>query len=180
VRFLQAVVEQYDHIYLTISDNAVTVIQQELGITIDKADSTLDAILGDKREKVELLSPDDMCASPASGSVEYDGLVIIPCSMGTAGRIAAGVSNDLITRTADVCLKERRKLILVVRETPMSLIHLCNLTALAEAGAIILPASPAFYHRPVTVDDMVAFIVGRALQQLGLQQELVAEWKRLE
>jgi len=98
--------------------------------------------------------------------------------MGTVGRIAAGISNDLVTRAADVCLKERRPLILVIRETPLNLIHLRNLTALAEAGATILPAAPAFYHHPKTIEDLVAFIVARTLQQLGIEQDIVPEWER--
>jgi 4-hydroxy-3-polyprenylbenzoate decarboxylase len=104
-------------------------------------------------------------------------MVIVPCSMGTAARIAQGVSDDLIGRAADVCLKEKRKLILVPRETPWNLIHLRNLTQLAEAGATILPASPGFYHRPQSVDDLVDHIVGRILQQLGIDQTLVPEWQ---
>ncbi|MGB9587937.1 MAG: UbiX family flavin prenyltransferase, partial [Armatimonadota bacterium] len=112
----------------------------------------------------------------ASGSVQTDGMVIIPCSMGTVGRIAAGVSNDLITRAADVCLKEKRRLILVVRETPLNLIHLRNLTTLAEAGATVLPAAPGFYNHPKTVEDMVKFIVAKTMEQLGLAQKIIPEW----
>ena len=107
-------------------------------------------------------------------------MVIIPCSMGTAGRIASGISSDLVTRAADVCMKEGRKLIMVVRETPFNLIHLRNLTALAEAGATILPASPAFYQHPKTVEDMVSFVVARVMQQLNLEQTLVPEWEKPE
>ncbi|MEI6432431.1 MAG: UbiX family flavin prenyltransferase, partial [bacterium] len=98
-------------------------------------------------------------------------------SMGTVGRIASGISNDLTTRAADVCLKERRKLVLVVRETPLNLIHLRNLTALTEAGATILPASPGFYDRPQTVEQVVDFIVARTLQTLGVEQDLAGEWR---
>jgi 4-hydroxy-3-polyprenylbenzoate decarboxylase len=104
-------------------------------------------------------------------------MVVIPCSMGTAGRIAHGVSDDLIGRAADVCLKERRKLILVVRETPFNLIHLRNLTQLAEAGATILPAAPAFYHDPRTIEDLVDTVVARTLQALGIEQNLMGEWQ---
>ncbi|HPP75026.1 MAG TPA: UbiX family flavin prenyltransferase, partial [Armatimonadota bacterium] len=124
-----------------------------------------------------LLDPVDVGAPPASGSHACDGMVIIPCSMGTAGRIAAGVSDDLVTRAADVCLKERRKLVLVVRETPFSLIHLENLTKLAQAGATIMPAAPAFYHNPQKVEDLVDYMVDRVLQHLGLDVRLVDRWK---
>jgi 4-hydroxy-3-polyprenylbenzoate decarboxylase len=104
-------------------------------------------------------------------------MVIVPCSMGTAGRIANGVSDDLVSRAADVCLKERRKLILVVRETPMSLVHLRNLTALAEAGATVLPASPSFYYKPQTLEAVADTVVARILQQLGIEQELTPQWQ---
>jgi len=97
--------------------------------------------------------------------------------MGTAARIAHGISDDLVTRAADVCLKEKRKLILVPRETPFNLIHLRNLTQLAEAGAIILPAAPGFYHKPQTIADLVDHVVGRILQQLGIEQRLIPQWQ---
>ena len=106
--------------------------------------------------------------------------MIVPCSMGTAGRIASGVSSDLVTRAADVCLKERRKLILVVRETPLSLIHLRNLTHLAEAGATIMPAAPGFYNNPETINELVDFMSARILQHLGIKQTIMAEWGRGE
>ncbi|MHB1001397.1 MAG: UbiX family flavin prenyltransferase [Armatimonadota bacterium] len=180
LRFIEAILEQYDRIYLTTTLNAEMIIKQELGLDIpgDKMDTQ--ALLGKYYKKVEVYPPHDLCAPPSSGSVKTDGMVIVPCSMGTAGRIASGISNDLVTRAADVCLKERRKLIMVVRETPLSLIHLRNLTTLTEAGAVILPASPAFYCNPKTIDDMVSFVVARIMQQLGLDQTLVPEWERPE
>lgn len=178
VRFLEAVLEQYDRIYLTITENAAMVIRTELGLDFPTEKMDTQALLGKYYEKVEILSPHDLAAPPASGSVRHEGMVIIPCSMGTTGRIAAGISNDLVTRAADVCLKERKPLIMVVRETPLSLIHLRNLTALTEAGATILPAAPAFYCRPKTVEDMVSFVVARVMQQLGLEQALVPEWEK--
>ncbi len=103
----------------------------------------------------------------ASGSAKYDTMIIIPASMGTLGRIASGVSNDLVTRAADVMLKERRRLILVPRETPYSLIHLRNMTTLTEAGAIICPASPSFYHNPQTIEELVDTVVDRVLDLAG-------------
>ena len=171
VRFIESVLEHFDRIYLTVTENAAYVIREELEI-----DSQ--ALFGKYGEKVEVLSPNDLAAAPSSGSVKTDGMVIIPCSMGTAGRIASGISSDLVTRAADVCLKEGRKLIMVVRETPFNLIHLRNLTALAEAGATILPASPAFYSHPKTVEDMVSFVVARVMQQLNLEQTLIPEWEK--
>jgi 4-hydroxy-3-polyprenylbenzoate decarboxylase len=104
-------------------------------------------------------------------------MVIIPCTAGTAGRIANGVSDDLMIRSADVCLKEGRKLILVVRETPLSLIHLRNLTLLAEAGATIIPASPSFYNKPKTIEALADTVIARVLQNLGVNQSIIPEWQ---
>ena len=168
VRFLEAVLEHYDRIYLAITENANTIMRAEWPTGLPSSD------------KIEVFVPNDLSAPPASGSVRHEGMVIIPCSMGTVGRIASGVSNDLVTRAADVCLKERRKLILVVRETPLSLIHLRNLTTLTEAGAVVLPAAPAFYNLPKTIEDLVGFVVGRTMCQLGIEQSIAPEWERPE
>lgn len=178
VRFLEAVLEEFDRVYLTITENAQLVIKTELGLDFPTDEVDTKSLLGKYHKKVEILPTNDLAAPPSSGSVKTEGMVIIPCSMGTVGRIAAGVSNDLVTRAADVCLKERRPLIMVIRETPLNLIHLRNLTALAEAGATILPASPAFYCNPKTIEDMVDFVVGRTIQQLGISQTIAPEWER--
>ncbi len=176
-RLLEVLSTVYDTIYLTASDNALGIIRDELGVdSLDGLVWTAAQSLSDGRQKFHFLDPHDLFAPPASGSHEYDGLVVIPCSMGTAGRVAAGVSDDLVTRTADVCLKEKRKLVLVIRETPLNLIHLRNLTALAEAGAIVLPATPAFYGKPASVDDLVDFVVDRVLKVLGTDIRLAKEW----
>jgi 4-hydroxy-3-polyprenylbenzoate decarboxylase len=116
-----------------------------------------------------IFGPNDFYAPFASGSAGYDTMVIIPCSMGTLGRIAAGISDDLITRAADVILKERGKLIVVPRETPYNLIHLRNMVTLTEAGAIIMPATPSFYSLPATVVDLVDTVVNRVLDLVGLE-----------
>ena len=113
----------------------------------------------------------DFRAPFASGSANYDSMVIVPCSMGTLGRIAHGISDDLITRAADVILKERRKLICVVRDTPYSLIHLENMLQLTQAGAIIMPASPSFYSRPTDLNSLIDTVVCRIIDQLGLEQD---------
>jgi len=118
----------------------------------------------------------DLFAAVASGSNPPDAMVICPCSMGSAGRIAAGLSETLLERAADVMLKERRPLLLVPRETPLSVIHLENLLRLARAGAIVIPAMPAFYHAPRSLDDLVAFVVGKVLDQLGIGHELFRRW----
>jgi 4-hydroxy-3-polyprenylbenzoate decarboxylase len=125
---------------------------------------------------VELLALDDHAASIASGSFQTAGMVVVPCSMGTLSRIATGSSSNLIERAADVTLKERRKLLLVPREAPLSEIHLRNMLAVTRAGAEVLPASPGFYHRPKSIDDLVDFVAGRILDRLGLQSKLSKRW----
>ena len=112
----------------------------------------------------------------ASGSHKVDGMIVCPASMGFVAKVASGLASDLPSRAADVCLKERRPLVLVPRETPLSLIHLRNLTSLAEAGAVIVPAMPAFYQRPQTLDDTVNFVVGKVLDVLGLDHSLFERW----
>jgi len=118
----------------------------------------------------------DFRAPFASGSAGWDAMVVIPCSTGGLARIAHGISDDLIGRAADVMLKERRKLVLVVRETPLSAIHLENMLAVTRAGAVVLPASPSFYSKPETMDSLLDTVVGRVLDQLGLSNELMPRW----
>jgi 4-hydroxy-3-polyprenylbenzoate decarboxylase len=118
----------------------------------------------------------DRGAAPASGSARTAGMVICPCSMGTVAAIAAGTSRSLVERAADVTLKERRRLILVPRETPLSLVHLRNLVSVTEAGAVVIPASPGFYHRPTRVEELVDFIVQRVVDQLDLDIQIARRW----
>jgi 4-hydroxy-3-polyprenylbenzoate decarboxylase len=120
---------------------------------------------------------DDRGAPPASGSSLSAGMIVCPCSMGTLSAIAVGASRSLIERAADVTLKERRKLILVPRETPLSAIHLENMLRLARAGAVIMPAAPGFYHRPKEITELVDFVVARMLDHLGVEQKLVKRWE---
>jgi flavin prenyltransferase len=127
--------------------------------------------------RFELQSNRDLGAALASGSHRCDGMVIVPCSMKTLAGVAHGLSRSLIERAADVMLKERRRLVLVPRETPMSLPELRNMVACAEAGAMILPAMPAFYQRPATIDDLAAFVAGKILNALGFEQHLFPAWK---
>lgn len=151
---LEKLLELKDKVEVAIvwSDNAKTVWQHELG---DTSYGQLPFQVWDKR---------DFMAPFASGSSSYSSLIICPCSMGTIGRIAGGISNDLITRSADVMLKERRKLICVVRETPYNLIHLRNMTAVTEAGGIICPATPSFYSKPQTIEEAIYTVIHRVLQ----------------
>lgn len=118
--------------------------------------------------KIELFDNDNLFASPASGSARYDAMIVVPCSVGTLGRIACGTAQTLIERAADVMLKERRRLILVLREAPYSLIHLRNMTAVTEAGGIIEPASPSFYSRPTTIEELTQTVVERVLALAGV------------
>jgi len=126
--------------------------------------------------RLQYYAIDDFFAPVASGSSAPDAVVICPCSMGTAGRIAAGLSDNLLERAADVTLKERRQLVLVPRETPFNQIHLENLLRLAQAGGTILPAMPGFYHQPQTLDDLVTFVVGKVLDTLGIPHQLFKPW----
>jgi 4-hydroxy-3-polyprenylbenzoate decarboxylase len=156
---LQKMTDQVTEVGMVWSDNAYIVWQHELG---DKSYESLPFKRWDKR---------DFMAPFASGSSSYSSLIICPCSMGTVGRIAGGISNDLITRAADVMLKERRKLICVVRETPYNLIHLRNMTAVTEAGGIICPATPSFYSIPQTIEEAADTVIQRVLQLCGLKTD---------
>lgn len=124
----------------------------------------------------EMYHHKDVASPIASGSFAIDGMAVVPCSGGTLGRIANGISNGLLERAADVCMKERRKLVLVPREMPLSLIHLRNMTAATEAGAIILPASPGFYHKPTSVNDLIDMVAGRILASLGIDSPVMKPW----
>jgi 4-hydroxy-3-polyprenylbenzoate decarboxylase len=154
---LQKHKEQVQEVGLVWSDNAFTVWEHELE---NKGHANYPFKVWDKN---------DFMAPFASGSSSYEALIICPCSMGTLGRIASGISNDLISRTADVMLKERRKLICVVRETPYNLIHLRNMTTITEAGGIICPATPSFYSRPSTLEEAAGTVINRVLHLAGLE-----------
>src|SRR5688572_22582535 len=186
-RFLRAAAPHFDEIFLMMSEQARQVACTELGVAPPphpppQAQTSrgggLDTRewLGEDLPQIRLLDKKSYFTPPASGSYRHDGMVVVPCSMGTAGRIANGISDDLVTRSADVCLKEGRKLILVPREMPMNLIMLRNLTQLAEAGATILPACPAWYTRPETLEELADTVVARILQNLGVEQKLVKQW----
>ena len=175
-RFLVQAARLFNEIHLILSDQALQVASTELGVAPKRDGFNTKEWLGEDFENIRLLDSKNYFTPPASGSFRHDGMVIVPCSMGTAGRIANGISDDLLTRAADVCLKEGRKLILVPREMPMNVIMLRNLTTLAEAGATILPASPAWYTRPKTLEELADTVVARILQNLGVEQTLQRQW----
>ena len=162
-------------IHLCCSSHADEVCRFELGMPFEEA---LESVLASSqgRGRLRRFKKGDFLAPMASGSARYSGMAIVPCSLGTLGRIANGTSEDLITRAADVMLKERRKLVLVWRETPLSLVHLENMTALTRAGAIMMPANPGFYQNPKTIDDLVDFVVQRICDQLGVEVDIIQRW----
>ncbi len=176
VRFLRAIAPKCERIDVILSGNGQAVAATELGLRLTRPLRSID-YLGEEHGCIRFQDKNDFYTPPASGSYVHQGMVIIPCSVGTLGRIASGVSDDLMCRAADVCLKEKRPLILVVRETPFNLIHLRNMTTLAESGATILPAVPAFYHNPQTVEDLVDTVVARVIQNLGVEQSIVGAWQ---
>ena len=177
-RFLNYIAPRFDEVYLTLSNQAIDVARTELGVNIQRIPFTTKDWLGADHSNIVLCDEKDYFTPPASGSFRHDGMVIVPCSMGTVGRIANGVSDNLTSRAADVCLKEGRKLILVPREMPWNLVMLRNLTTLAEAGATILPACPAWYHKPASLEDLADTVVSRIVQVLGLEHDLVPEWTK--
>ena len=175
-RFVLQAAGHFERVFLIVSEQAKQVAETELGLAIGEGPDWVSRWLGKDLPNMEPLAGRNYFTPPASGSFRHDGMVIVPCSMGTAGRIANGVSDDLLTRCADVCLKEGRKLILVPREMPWNLIMLRNLTQLAEAGATILPACPAWYSNPKSLDDLADTVVARILQNLGVEQDLIRPW----
>jgi 4-hydroxy-3-polyprenylbenzoate decarboxylase len=156
---LTALQSQWSSLCVVMTENAKTVWQTELG--------NLDF----EKYPVHFYQKNDFNAPFASGSGKFDAMVIIPCSMGTMGRIAAGISNDLISRAADVILKEKKKLILVARETPYNLVHIRNMETITLAGGIICPATPSFYSRPQTIEEVAATVVDRVIDLIGLNQD---------
>jgi len=174
VRLLDVLARERVPTWLIISSHGWRLLEQESGIADEAA---LRAATGTDWSSVTCYPDSDRGAPPASGSARTAGMVICPCSMGTVAAIAGGTSRSLVERAADVALKERRKLILVPRETPLSLVHLRNLTAVTEAGAVVLPAAPGFYHRPERIGQLVDFIVQRVLDQLGLEISIAPRWQ---
>lgn len=163
-------------VYVVASDAGLRLISTELGIVAPDAKKLASLLTGTAAKKFECLPNKDIGASIASGSAAVDAMVVIPCSAGALGTIASGISDDLLARAADVCLKERRTLVLCLRETPLNRIHLENMLRVHDAGAIVMPAMPAFYYAPKSIDEMVEQFVYRVLAQLGLPQDEQFRW----
>jgi flavin prenyltransferase len=168
---------------LVLSKAAYIVWRDEFGVAIPQASGEQERFwrerTGEEQGKLTCHSFSNVGANIASGSYPVQGLLVIPCSMSTVARIAHGLSSDLVERAADVQIKEGRRVVVVPRETPFSLIHLRNLTLLAEAGVKVVPAIPAWYHQPKTIEDLVDFVIGRALDQLGIDNDLFNRWQGL-
>ena len=176
-RLLRALAGAGCEIGLTASSSGVEVIATELyGDPSLPREEVFERFVGDAAPQVTTYADSDFGSPYASGSAKVDAYVICPCSMATVGTLASGAMQNLIHRAASVALKERRKLVLVPRETPLSSIHLRGLATLNEAGAVILFAAPGFYHRPQSIDDLVDFLVARCLDQLGIENTLAKRW----
>jgi len=184
LRLLELLVAAEHQVYLLISKAAQMVIATETDIELPSHGSKLETALAErfraKEGQVRVFAKEEWTSPVASGSNAPRSMVICPCSTGTLSAVARGGCDNLIERAADVMLKERRQLILVPREAPYSTIHLQNMLTLSQMGAVILPASPGFYHQPQSVDDMIDFVVARILDQLGVEQTLVPRWGQTE
>jgi flavin prenyltransferase len=182
LRLLECLLAGGTQVALIYSQAAQIVAKQELDLVLPARAQDAQAFFAERYRippgTLQVYGREDWYAPIASGSNASDAMVICPCSMGTLAALAAGLADNLIERAADVALKERRPLIVVPRETPFSLLHLENMTRLAHAGAVILPANPGFYHRPQRLEDLVDFIVARVLDHLGVPHAISARWGR--
>ncbi|HJR64185.1 MAG TPA: flavin prenyltransferase UbiX [Gemmatimonadaceae bacterium] len=175
IRLVEELVRSEQRLSLIVSGHGWRLLDMEAGIaSIDALRHRIGASAWDAH--VNVYDDGDRGAPPASGSARSRGMVVCPCSMGTLAAIAAGASRSLIERAADVALKERRRLVLVPRETPLSVIHLENMLRVSRAGAVVLPAAPAFYHGVQHVADLINFVIARVLDQLGVEHDLVPRW----
>lgn len=178
VRLLQVLTKQKDiEVHLTISSSGARALSEELQIEVNLDNFELESLIGVSSPRVIYHHESDIAAPIASGSFRTEGMVVVPCSMGSIASIAGGMSRNLIQRAADVCIKENRKLVVVPRETPLSPIHLENMLKLSRVGVCVLPAMPGFYHYPKNVDDLLNFVVTKILDQFGIDVELIQRWK---
>lgn len=176
VRLLQQLTAAHRSVSLIVSKYGMRLLEAEMGV--GSVEALRDAVGTSGWDScIQTYSNDDRGAPPASGSALTSGMIVCPCSMATLSAISVGASRSLIERAADVTLKEQRKLVLVPRETPLSAIHLANMLRLTRAGAVVMPASPGFYHRPQQISDLVDFVVARMLDHLHVEQSLVKRWE---
>jgi len=184
LRVLQALVQGGHNVSFCITGDGKAILHDETGLLLTGSEAeiqaTLERHLGAKEGQLRYFSEDNMYAPIASGSAKVDAMVVVPCSMKALSSIAYGFASNLIERAADVTIKEKRKLIIVPRETPLSPIHLRNLLSLSEHGCHIIPAMPAFYHRPKNIQDLIDFIAGRVLDALGVESDLSPRWGDLK
>lgn len=176
VELLRALVRAGRKVHLTISPSGAQVLREEMGLDVALKRFDPDVFGPGMDQSLVYHYHEDFRAGIASGSFLTAGMVIAPCSMSTLASIAHGITTNLVTRAADVHLKERRRLVLVPRETPLSLVHLENMTAVTRAGAVVLPAMPGWYHQPRTLDDLIRFVVSRICDQLGVENSLMTRW----
>ncbi|MET0066598.1 MAG: flavin prenyltransferase UbiX [Candidatus Thiodiazotropha sp.] len=180
LRLLECLVQGGEQVYVMISQAAQVVLRMESGLEVPSQAGEAERVLTDyfssAPQQIRVFGRQQWMAPVASGSNPPRAMVVCPCTTGTLSAIACGASNDLMERAADVVLKERRKLILVVRETPFSDIHLQHMLTLSRMGAVIMPANPGFYHQPQTVQDIVDFMVSRILDQLDVEHQLMPRW----
>ncbi|MBT1074084.1 flavin prenyltransferase UbiX [Geobacter grbiciae] len=180
LRLCEELLRAGKRVVVTASGAGIGVVREETNLDLsageEDAAARLRELFGASPEQLSFYGADNLFAPPASGSAAPDAMVVAPCSMGTLARIATGLSSTLLERCADVMVKEGRPLVIVPRETPLSAIHLENMLKLARLGVRVVPAMPAFYHRPKTLDDLVDFVVGKVLDTLGVHHELFARW----
>jgi 4-hydroxy-3-polyprenylbenzoate decarboxylase len=176
VELIRYLLSNHYHVHLVITDAGWRVIQDELDWNITRRIETLTEQFAGYESMLSYHPIQDIGASIASGSYRVEGMVIMPCSMGSLAAIANGLSNNLLQRAADVMLKENRKLIIVPRETPLSAIHLENMLKLARLGVKIVPAMPAFYHKPAHIKDIVAFMLGKTLDIMDIDNQVYSRW----
>ncbi len=175
VRLIEELIKADNEIYLVITDNGKKVLEYEVDIDFNQWLKNIN----ENKSKVKLCNIDDMFSCIASGSFKTDGMVIAPCSMGSLSKISNGTSDNLLIRAADVIIKEKRKLILIPRETPLSSIHLRNMLVLSDLNVTILPPMPAFYEKPKTIDDLINITIGRILSSLNVESDLHHEWSEI-
>ncbi len=180
LRLLECLIRAGVPVYLMLSDASRIVLSMECGLTLPKRPADVQQVLASRYQaaggQLQVFGDQEWTAPVASGSARLRAMVICPCTTGCLSAVAVGASDNLIERSADVMLKEQRKLILVVRETPLSAVHLRHMLTLAEMGAVMMPAAPGFYHQPQSLDDLVDFMVARVLDQLDLPQDLLKPW----